>query len=115
MVARRVARGRAAAKASHARLTPFQRGMIYMGSLAGMTMTDIAASVQKCDGSFPSVNVVKDTIEKAEAHGGSAWDGASSGRPGRPRETLGTLDREISKLVHKMRGSAVVTATYVRQ
>eukprot|EP00959_Pyramimonas_sp_CCMP1952_P423475 8870594-Pyramimonas_sp.AAC.1 len=69
MVARRVARGRAAAKASHARLTPFQRGMIYMGSLAGMTMTDIAASVQKCDGSFPSVNVVKDTIEKAEAHG----------------------------------------------
>ena len=115
MVARRTARGRADADVSHARLSPFQRGMIYMGSLAGMTMTDIAAKVRKSDGCFPSVNVVKDTIQKAEAHGGSAWDGVPHGHPGRPRETLGSLDREISKLVYKMRGSAVVTAAYVRR
>ena len=88
MVARRSARRRAAAGASHARLSPFQRGMIYMGSLAGMTLADIAAKVQKSDGSLPSVNVVKDTIQKAETHGRSARDGAPSGRPGRPRETL---------------------------
>ena len=51
MVARRAARGRAATGASHARLMPFQRSMIYMGSIAGMTMSDIAGKVQKSDGS----------------------------------------------------------------
>ena len=57
MVARRAARGRAAIGASHARLMPFQRSMIYMGSIAGMTMSDIVGKVQKSDGSFPSVRV----------------------------------------------------------
>ena len=61
MVARRAARGRAATGASHARLMPFQRSMIYMGSIAGMTMSDIAGKVQKSDGSFPSVNVALPT------------------------------------------------------
>ena len=46
MVARRAARGRAAIGASHARRTPFQRGMIYMGSIAGMAMSDIVGKVQ---------------------------------------------------------------------
>ena len=36
MVAHRAARGRAAAKVSHARLSPFQRGMIYMGNLVAV-------------------------------------------------------------------------------
>ena len=57
MVARRAARGRAATGASHARLTPFQRSMIYMGSIAGMAMSDIAGKVQKSDGNFPLVRV----------------------------------------------------------
>ena len=61
MVARRAARGRAATGASHARLTPFQRSMIYMGSIASMTMLDIVGKVQKSDGSSL----------RSELHGGT--------------------------------------------
>lgn len=89
--------------------------MIYMGSVVGMTLTDIASKVQKDDGSHPSINVVKDTIAKAEANGGSAWDGVRTQGAGRPRETPSHLDKEISTLVNKNRGSAQVTASYVRK
>ena len=89
--------------------------MIYMGALAGMSMTEIASKVQKSDGTTPSVNVVKSTIEQAEANGGSAWDGVPGGNAGRPRETRSGLDKDIGKLVNRKRGSAQVTATYVQK
>ena len=96
------------------RLTPFQRGMIFMGSLAGLSPTDIAGKLEKQGGGHPSVQAVADSIAQARAHGGSQWDG----RPqigGRPRDTADALDKAISKLVFKKRGSVVVIANYVRR
>lgn len=102
-------------RASHARLTPFQRGMVYMGSLAGMSLSDIAEKVRKSGGGSPSKSVVKDTIAQARANGGSSWDGVLRGGAGRPRKTGGALDKEIASMVTKKRGSAQVTAAYVHK
>ena len=101
-------------KISYLRLTPLQRGMIYMGVLVGMTSSDISAKVAKGDGGKPSAQTVADTARQAEANGGSCWDGVLQGHAGRPRKKkLCSLDKEITKLVLKKRGSAQVTAEYV--
>jgi hypothetical protein len=46
--------------------------MIFMGYLQGMSLNDIACDVQKSDGSQPSRQAVSDTIDLANANGGSA-------------------------------------------
>lgn len=100
---------------SFMRLTPFQRGMIYMGFLAQMTLQEISEKVPKSDGSNPSVQTVSETIEQAKANGGSKWNGVLSSGAGRPRETQTRLDKQIEALVYKMRGSVKVTGTYVQR
>ena len=97
------------------RLTPVQRGMIFMGFLQGMSLNDIACDVPKSDGSQPSRQAVSDTIDLAKANGGSQWDGVVSGDAGRPRRTTSSLDKQITRIVFRMRGSARVTATYIRK
>ena len=97
------------------RLTPFQRGMIFMGFLAGMTQPEIAEEVHKRDGSSPSVQAVSDNIAHAQANGGAMWSGQLESGSGRPRETTTKLDKAITKFVFKRRGSIKVTATVVRR
>lgn len=110
MVVRKVAM-----KKSHQRLTPFQRGMIYMGFLVSLTLNDIADKVSKDKKSIPSVQTVSNTIEHAKTHGGSKWDGVLDSDAGRPRKTDTALDKQILSLVFQKRGSAKVTAAYVRK
>lgn len=100
---------------SFQRLTPLQRGMIFMGFLQGMSLKDIACDVPKSDGSHPSPQAVSDTIDLANANGGSEWDGVVSGDAGRPRSTSSSLDKKITEIVFRKRGSACVTATYIRK
>ena len=97
------------------RLTPFQRGMIFMGFLTGMTQPEIAAEVQKTDGSNPTAQAVSDTISHAQANGGAMWNGQLQSGAGRPRESTTKLDKAITKFVFKRRGSIKVTATVVRR
>jgi hypothetical protein len=97
------------------RLTPLQRGMIFMGFLAGSSLQDIADDVEKQDGSHPSTQAVSDTIALAKANGGSKWNGEVHGDAGRPRETSSKLDQAIRKLVFQKRGSIKVTAKVVRK
>jgi hypothetical protein len=102
-------------KSKFLRLTPFQRGMIFMGFLAGSCLKDIADDVEKTDGSNPSTQAVADTIALAKANGGSKWNGEVHGGAGRPRETSSKLDKAITKLVFQKRGSIKVTASVVRK
>ena len=89
--------------------------MIYMGARMGMTAPEIIAEVKKDGGFHPSKQAVADTVSLAEANGGAAWDGLAESSSGRPRETSGALDKQIVKLVFKMRGRAKVTGSYVQK
>ena len=97
------------------RLNAYQRGMIYMGFLCGMSLTEIRDEVEKSNGGHPSLQAVSNTIDLAREMGGALWDGQIQGAAGRPRETSSGLDKSMVRLVFKMRGRAVVTASYVRK
>ena len=102
---------------SHARFTPFLRGVIYGLFLAGWTHREIVDELVKSDGSEVSLGGVATAIKMAEAKGGLLWDGlpASSSSAGRPRMTATALDKKIVRLVFKYRGKSVVTARFLRK
>ena len=68
-------KGRASAAASHARLSPYVRGIILGMSLAGMACRDIAEQVVKSDGTHPSYQTVAVTLKRCQALGGLKWNG----------------------------------------
>jgi hypothetical protein len=105
------------ASASHARLTPYHRGIVFGMSLAGATVNEIMAEVCKMDGSKMSYNGVKDCISMCHSNGGMRWDGDAFANvnSGRTRKTSGAEDRSISKLVVKNRGKVKVTIGFVRK
>ena len=53
----------------YTRLTPFARGMIFMGFLVGMTYPEIRTKVHKDGVHLPSKQTISDTIAMAESHG----------------------------------------------
>jgi len=101
---------------THARLSPYVKGIIFGLFLAGTSLTDIADQVFKEDGSHPCAQSVANTVERCKKEGGVKWDGVmhSSGR-GPSRVTTDALDRKIVKLVFRMRGKAKVTVDFVRK
>ena len=111
-----MAKGRAGATASHARLSPYVKGIILGMSLAGMASRDIAKQVVKGDGTHPPYQTVSATLKRCLAEGGLAWNGEARavGR-GPPRKTSAALDRRIVRTVFKHRGSAKVTVDFLRK
>ena len=99
-----------------ARFTPFLRGAIFGLLLAGWTYSEIAAEVEKPDGTHPCQQAVAQVAKQLKARGGFAGDGENeSEQAGRPRITTDALDKEIVKLVFKHRGRAMVTVKYVQK
>ena len=92
---------------AYSRLTPALRVAIYYMSFCGVTNTDIASAVVKPGGGSP--NLIADTIAYASKNGGRRWDGTLPSGAGRPRSTIGTLDKETQRVVFKRRGSVKVT------
>ena len=80
---RRASRQTSASASRYARLTPFLRGAIYNLFLAGLPEEEIMATVQKPDGTHPSLTAVRYTIQLCQAMGGMAWDGVLQTRAGR--------------------------------
>lgn len=99
----------------YARLNSFQRGMVFMGFVAGLSLTEISEHVEKEGGTVPVKQTMADTIAHAQANGGALWDGELRGDAGRPRETSDALDKKITKIVFQKRGSNIVTAKYIRK
>ena len=97
----------------------FVRGVIYGMFVAGYTYREIAAEVEKTDGTNPCYQSVADCIDVAGKNGGMQWDGEAVARSlrgvGRPRETTSALDKKIIKLVFKNRGRALVTVNYIKK
>lgn len=105
------------ASTSHARLTPYLRGVVFGMSLAGATVNEIMAEVCKTDGTKMSYNGVKDCIAMCHSNGGMRWDGDAfaNANSGPPRKTSGADDSSICKLVVKNRGKVKVTIGFVRR
>ena len=57
--------------ASHSRLTPFLRGVIYGLFLGGLTIPEIQVEIVKGDGECPSYNAVAVAIKQCIANGGT--------------------------------------------
>jgi len=107
---------RAPQQSTHARFTPFLRGVIYGLLLAGWTYSEIADEVEKPDGTHPCQQAVAQVAAQLRACGGFCWDGETgSSEVGRPRSTTDALDKEIVKLVFKHRGRRLVTIKYVQK
>ena len=102
---------------SHARYTPFLRGVIYGLFLAGYAHREIVDELVKTDGSEVSLGGVSSAIKTAESKGGLLWDGqlSSSSSAGRPRMTAKALDKKIVRLVFKFRGKKIVTVKLIRK
>jgi hypothetical protein len=104
---------------SHARFTPYLRGVIYGLFLAGYTYQEIADEVVKPDGSETTQQGVSGVIDQAQANGGLLWEGevasSSCGAVGRPRQTTNTLDKKILRLVIKHRGRVLVTPKFIKK
>lgn len=102
---------------SHARLSPFLRGVVYGMFLAGTLPGDIIKSVTKSDGAAMSEQAARDTIQLVEKNGGLKWDGdaAALSEAGRPRETTPAFDRKVAKLVFKHRGKMKVTVQLIKK
>jgi hypothetical protein len=103
-------------KRSHARLSPFLKGLIYGMWLAGSTVLEIAEEVEKPDGSTPTVPTIRTAIKTCEENGGVSWDGGAENHGGgRPRKGTDSLDQEITKLVTRYRGQAKVTSAFLKK
>ena len=101
--------------ASRGRLSPYTRGIVYGMHLAGATLADIASTVAKPDGKKVAKQGAGYCIELCERNGGLSWNGCLDSAAGRPRETTAAMDRELTKLVLKHRGTVKVTVESVKQ
>ncbi len=103
--------------ASHARLSPYLRGVIYGMHLTGATLPEIEQKVRKPDGSRLSNGGAWGCVKLCEANGGLKWDGDASAiaSSGRPRETTKAMDKALLKLVFKHRGRAIVTVAFAQK
>ena len=102
---------------SHARLSPFLRGVVYGAFLFGALPGDIVQTVTKPDGAAMSEQAARDTIQLVESNGGLKWDGDATAlsEAGRPRETTPAFDRKVTKLVFKHRGKMKVTVQLIKK
>jgi len=107
---------RRAKPSAYTRFNPYARGIVFALAFAGFSLNDIADKVVKSDGKHPCKASVGDTVKHAKKHGGFKWDGeAATQCNSRPRTTTPQLDKAILKVVFRKRGSAVVTAKYIKK
>ena len=80
---------------SHARLTPFLRGVAYGLHLAGQSYREIADQLLKPDASETTQQAVAGIIKQVQSHGGVLWDGGATAASsaGRQRNTSRAEDK----------------------
>lgn len=98
-----------------ARLDPFARGQIIAFARAGWKIQQICQAVRKKDGKKPTSRAIKATLAKARAN--PKWRGQDDlkGAGGRPSSISPDLQKKITQLVFRERGSAAVTLKYCRK
>ena len=99
------------AGASYARLDKWSRGVIWGLHLGKVPRADIAALVDKIDGTKPKLHSIDMVIAKKKAD--PVWRGESGGG-GRPETLTQVQKAHLVKLVFQERGKAVVTSTYCK-
>jgi hypothetical protein len=101
-------------KASFARLDAFARGQIVALAGKGFKAPAIRKAVLKKDGLKPTPRAVRDTIAKWNSN--PEWRGENHSQgSGRRRIIDAVLQKRITRLVFKKRGSAVVTVKYIKK
>ena len=113
----KLVKSKAKKQVARTRLSPYARGIAYGMHLAGTHLQTIAATVRKPDGENPTQQGIWHCIQLCEDNGGVDWDGDAKelSGGGRPRETTPAMDRELTKLVFKHRGSAIVTVAFLKK
>ena len=99
--------------ATSGRLDAWARGQIVAYAKAGMAPVKIARKVRKADGTLPKVRSVQKTICKAKAD--PSWRGQNSAAGGRPPILSSMEKKELTRLVFRKRGKAIVTVSYCKQ
>ena len=99
--------------ASRVQLDAFTRGVIVGMAKAGAGPSEIAAAVQKSDGSHPSIRAVQNTVSKAAKD--STWRGQRKTGSGRTPVLSSSLLQRMTRLVFKHRGKAMVTIAFCRK
>jgi transposase len=101
-----------AGSTSWARLNIFNKGVVWGMHVAGLERSDMAAHVQKTDGSKPALHAIDDVVAKKTAD--PKWEGETT-HTGRPRELNVKEEKALVKLVFKMRGKTKVTIPYCQK
>ena len=116
---RGVARGLVAKKkklkkrpASWARLSTFNKGVVWGMHVAGMKRSDMVEHLAKTDGSKPSLHAIDDVVAKRTED--PKWEGEVV-HTGRPRELTQQEEKTLVRLVFKMRGKTKVTIPYCQK
>ncbi len=94
----------------YARLDAFTRGQIWGLRQAGKDRPQIRRLVKKKDGKHPTLRTVDNVLSKKK--GDPSWHGENSSAGGRTPSLSAKEIRELTSLVFKERGKAVVTAPY---
>ena len=103
-----------ALKPSFARLSPLAKGRIIGMREEGATRADIAKTVKKKDGTFPSLFTVDAVLDRFEKE--PEWDGCEErSAGGRPRNLTSEQLAKIRKILLRDVGKHVVSATYVKR
>ena len=98
--------------ASWSRLSVFNKGVVWGMHVAGLKRSDMLAHVQKTDGSEPRLHAIDDVVAKKTAN--PKWEGEST-HTGRPRELDAKEEKDLVRLVFKMRGKTKVTIPYCQK